>query len=167
MEKIKLQKNEAKIIKIELNDKGDYTVISPDDSLLFDKFVAGYKRIVELSDEIPAKLDKIEQKYENDDTFNSVINKTVEMSKVNVAFSNEAIAIMDGIFGAETIRKYFRDCYEEIPDFIPDVDCFVDFLDKIIPEMEKIFNRKIENQRKKSKERMAKYQPQDHRRSAK
>lgn len=167
MDKIKLQKNEVKIIKIELNDKGDYTAISPDDSMLFDRFVAGYKRIVELSDEIPAKLDEVEKKYENDDSFTAAMNKAVEMSKINVSFSNEAIVIMDGIFGAGTIRKYFRECYEEIPDFIPDVDCFVDFLEKITPEMEKLFNRKIADQQKKSKARMAKYQPQDHKRNTK
>lgn len=162
MEKIKLQKNEAKIIKIELNDKGDYTAISPDDSSLFDRFVAGYKRIVELSDEVPAKLEEIEKKYAEPEGFTAVMNKTAEMSRVNVDFSNNAISIVDGIFGEGTIKNYFRNCYEEIPGFTPDVECFVEFLEKITPEMEKLFNRKIENQRKKSKERMAKYQPQDH-----
>lgn len=163
MEKIKLKNNEAKIIKIELNEKGDYTAISPDDSMLFDRFVAGYKRIVDLSNDVPAKLEEIEKKYKGQDGFTAVMNKTVEISTVNVQFSSEAVNIIDGIFGANTIRKYFRNCYDEIPDFIPDVECFGDFLEKITPEMEKIFNRKIENQRKRSKERMAKYQPQNHR----
>lgn len=162
MEKIKLQKNDAKLIKVELNGQGDYTAISPDDSTLFDRFVAGYKRIADLGDEIPKRLEEIESKYAGKTDFTTIMEKTVEMSKVNVGFSEEAVLIVDSIFGKGTIEKYFRNVYEEIPSFLPSAECFIDFFEQITPEMEKIFNRKMEEQKKKSKERMAKYQPQDH-----
>ncbi|MBO5283655.1 MAG: hypothetical protein J6B43_11135 [Lachnospiraceae bacterium] len=164
MEKIKLQKNDAKLIKVELNDKGDYTAISPDDSTLFNRFVAGYKRIADLGEEIPKKLEEIEKKYADQTDFAAVMEKTMAMSKVNVRFSEEAVLIVDSIFGEGTIGKYFRNVYEEIPSFLPGAECFIDFFEQITPEMEKIFNRKMEERRKKSKERMAKYQPQDHKR---
>ena len=162
MEKIKLKENSTKLIKVELNNHGDYVAISADDSTLLDRFVAGYKRIVDMSEDVPKKLNEVEKKYEGQKGFTAVMGKTAEMSKINVVFSEEAAKIVDGIFGEGTIKKYFHDIYEEIPNFLPDVDCFVDFLEQITPEMEKLFGRKIKERNQKSRERMAKYQPHDY-----
>lgn len=167
MEKIKLQKNDVSIIKIELNGSGDYIAVSADDSTLFDRFASGYKRISELADEVPKKLDEIEKKYAVAEDEKTKIDMTVEMSRVNVDFSNEAVNIVDAIFGAGTVKKYFRDVYEEIPEFLPGAECFVDFFSQISPTMESIFSKKIEERNKKSMERMAKYKPQTHKRSSK
>lgn len=163
MEKTRIEEKNTGLLKVELNSYGDYIVLTADNPLLFDNFAAGFKRIADLADEIPAKLDEIEKRYVGKDDFNSTMDKTLDMSKVNVQFSKDAVAIIDGIFGEGTISKYFRKIIEEIPDFLPDVDCILDFFDKITPEMEKLFNRKVEERKKRSKERMAKYQPQDHR----
>ncbi len=162
MEKTKIEENITGLLKVELNSYGDYIMLTADNPLLFDDFAAGFKRIVDLANGIPSKLDEIEKRYAGKDDFNFAMEKTLEMSKVNVQFSKDAVAVVDGIFGEGTIKKYFRSIIEEIPDFLPDVDCILDFFDKITPEMEKLFNRKVEERKKKSKERMAKYQPQDH-----
>lgn len=163
MEKAKIEVKSTGLLKIELNNKGDYIVVSADNPIFFDNFATGFKRITDLADEVPAKLDEIENKYSGKDDFNSKMDKTLEMSNVNVKFSKDAVDVIDGIFGEGTVNKYFRNIIEEIPDFLPDVDCILDFFEKITPEIEKLFDRKIEYQKKKSKERMAKYQPQDHR----
>lgn len=162
MEKTKIEEKNTGLLKVELNSYGDYIMLTADNPLLFDNFAAGFKRIADLADEISAKLDEIEKRYVGKDDFTSTMDKTLEMSKVNVQFSKDAVSVVDGIFGEGTIKKYFRSIIEEIPDFLPDVDCILDFFDKITPEMEKLFNRKVEERKKKSKERMAKYQPQDH-----
>lgn len=162
METAKIEKNIG-LLKIELNSDGDYIVISADNSMLFDNFTAGVKNIADMADEIAEKLNEIEKRYEAKADFESVMQKTSEVSKINVQFSKDAIAVVDGIFGEGTVRKYFREAYEEIPDFLPDADCIIDFFEQLTPEMEKLFNRKAEERSKKSKERMAKYQPQDHR----
>ena len=86
------------------------------------------------------------------------------MSRVNVGFSKEAVAVVDGILGEGAVKKHFRSIYEEIPEFLPDADCFIAFLEELTPIMEKLFDRKLERQQKASKDRMAKYQPQDHKR---
>lgn len=163
MEKTKIEVKSTGLLKVELNSSGDYIVISSDNSVFFDNFTAGFKRIADLADEIPAKLDEIEKKYDGKDDFSSSMDKTLEMSKVNVQFSKDAVTIIDGIFGEGTVKKYFRNIMEEIPDFLPDMDCVLDFFEKITPEVEKLFGKKIEDQREKSKARMAKYQPQYHR----
>lgn len=164
MEKEKIGLKSVNLTKIELNDSGDYITVSADSPTFFDGFASGYKQIADLADSIPAKLEEIEKKYERKEDFSSTMDKTLEMSEVNVEFSKRATSIIDGIFGADTVKKYFRDIYEEMPDFLPDADCIVDFFEQITPVIEKLFDRKIERQQAASKARMAKYQPQDHKR---
>lgn len=164
MEKEKIGLKSTDITKIELNDSGDCIVVSADSPAFFDGFAAGYKRIVDLAEGIPAKLEEIEEKYQGQEDFGAVMDEALEMSKVNMGFSKEAISIIDGIFGKDTVKKYFRNIYEEIPDFLPDADCIIGFFEQITPVIEKLFNRKIERQQAASKARMAKYQPQDHKR---
>lgn len=161
MEKIKLNDSSVKLIKIELNKYGDYVAVSADDSMLLDRFVAGYKKIVDMSEDTPRKIEEVEKRYEGKEDFSATMDKTLEISRINVGFSKEATEIVDGIFGEGTIRKYFRDIFEEIPQFLPDADCFIEFLEEITPELEKLFGRKVEERNKKSRERMAKYQPQN------
>ncbi|MBD5507283.1 MAG: hypothetical protein HDR05_04300 [Lachnospiraceae bacterium] len=55
-----------------------------------------------------------------------------------------------------------RDIYSKIPDFLPSSDCIIDFFEQITPPMEEIFNRKLNARDKLSKQRMDRYQPQDH-----
>lgn len=162
MEKEKISLKSVNLTKIELNDFGDYIAVSADSPTFFDGFAAGYKQIADLADGIPAKLEEIEKKYKDKEDFAATIDKALEMSGVNVDFSKEAADIIDGIFGAGTVKKYFRDIYEEIPDFLPDADCIIDFFEQITPVIEKLFDRKVEKQKALSKARMAKYQPQDH-----
>lgn len=164
IETVKINEHGAKLTKIELNEHGDYVAISLDSPVLFDNFVAGYKHIVDLSESVPKQIEEIEKKYEGQDGFTAVMEKTVAISKVNVDFSADATKTIDGIFGDGTTRKYFHDIYEEIPDFIPDADCIIDFFEKISPEMEKLFDKKIKERDRLSKARMAKYQPQEHKR---
>ena len=164
MENYKFKESEVSLAKIELNSQGDYVMVSTDDSTLFDRFSAGYKHISELADSIPAKLEEIEKQYEGKEDFPSIMEKTVAMSRVNVGFSKEAVAVVDGILGEGAVKKHFRSIYEEIPEFLPDADCFIAFLEELTPIMEKLFDRKLERQQRASKARMAKYQPQDHKR---
>ena len=95
MEKAKIEVKSTGLLKVELNSSGDYIVISSDNSVFFDNFIAGFKRIADLADKIPTKLDEIEKKYEGKDDFSSSMDKTLEMSKVNVQFSEDAVAIIE------------------------------------------------------------------------
>lgn len=167
MEKEKIGLKSASLTKIELNDSGDYISVSADSSTFFDRFAAGYKKIANLAYGIPGKLEEIEKRYEGKEGFSDTMDKALEMSSVNVDFSKEAVRIIDGIFGADTVKKYFREVYEEIPDFLPDADCIIDFFEQITPVIEKLFDRKVERQMAASKARMAKYQPQDYKRPVK
>lgn len=162
-EKIRLDDSE-RMVEIELNESGDSIVISADSTTMFDKFVTGYKGIYDLADSIPAKIKDVEKKYDGKEDFPSEIEKTVEISRINVDFSKDAVRIMDGIFGEGTIKKYFKVMYDKIPDFIPDAYCILEFMEKIVPVIERVFERHIERRKNENAARMARYQPRDHNR---
>lgn len=162
MAKYNLNLDGAEVDEIILNKHGDKIQISADNASLFDKFANGYDKIVKMADEMPGKLEAIEKEFEGKE--DSDIPKAVAISRARVDFCEKAIGIIDEIFGEGTEKKSFRDGYETMPDFLPDEDLFIAFFEKMTPIMEDIFNRKMERQQKASKERMAKYQPQDHKR---
>lgn len=153
-----------KIEEVEVNQHGDKIYISGEDSTVFDRFVNCFDFIIKQAKEKEAELVGIEKKYDGKDSVEDEIEMVVEMSRVNVDFSNKAVEQIDGIFGEGTVKKYFRDHYEKIPSFLPGVDCFMDFLEQISPVMEKIFGQTVKNRELASKARMSKYQPQDHKR---
>lgn len=153
----------SEIDTITLNEHGDKIEISGDNAVLFDKFANGYDKIVKMADEMPGKLEAAEKEFDDKDD----IEKAVAMSRVRVEFCENAIGIIDEIFGEGTAKKSFKDYYDSIPDFLPDEDLFIAFFEKFTPIMEDIFDRKLKRQEKASKARMAKYQPQDHKRKQK
>lgn len=158
----KMAGDDIALHRIELNSKGDYILIAGDSPDIYDKFATGYKKLMDEADRIRVQIGQIEKKYEGKNGMDAVMNKTIEISKVNVGFSNMAVQVIDSIFGEGTVRKRFRDVYEEIPEFLPDVGCITNFFEKIIPIMEKIFNRKFEKDEAQRKQRMEKYQPRDY-----
>lgn len=162
MAKYNLNLDGAEVDEIILNKHGDKIQISADDASLFDKFANRYDKIIKMAGEMPGKLEVIEKEFDGKEDSN--IEKAVAMSRVRVDFCEKAIGIIDDIFGEGTAKKSFRDGYEAMPDFLPDEDMFIAFFEKMTPIMEDIFNRKMERQEKASKDRMAKYQPQGHKR---
>ncbi len=163
MGKYNLELAGAEIDEITLNRHGDKLEISADDATIFDRFADGYDRLVKMTEEVPDKLDAVEKEYaekESEEKGSSDISKTVAISKVRVAFCEDAVGIIDGIFGAGTVKKSFRDTYESIPDFLPDENMFLIFFEKMTPIMEDIFNRKLDRDKKARRGRMMKYQPQ-------
>lgn len=163
MEKEKMITSEVDTLRLEVNDDGEYIAISADDSSMFDRFAAGIRHIVELSDQTAEKVEEIEKQYEGQTGFDADMEKVSAISGINVEFSREAVRTVDSIFGEDTVKKVFRDTYNHIPDFLPSVNLITDFFEQVTPYMEKLFNRKLEAQEKASKARMDKYMLQDHR----
>ena len=146
------KEKDAKLIKIELNKRGDYIAVSTADTDLFDRFVMGYRQIVDMAAELPQKYKDIEQRY-----VKPCIEKTVEIARVNVAFSNDAIEIIDNIFGKHTIKKYFRKLYKKVPDFLPGTECFIDFFNQMCPVWEELFGRRVDDSEKEHIRSMGQY----------
>jgi hypothetical protein len=164
METIKAHGGSAGLVKIELNENNEYTVISMDDTTFFDRFVAGFKEIADRGDKATKEAADIEEKYRGEDSFGMIMEKAAELSKINVGFSQTATEIIDGIFGEGTTRKYYREAYDAIPDFMPTPDSIIEFLDSLTPQMEALFKKRVEVREAERKRHMEKYKPQDHKR---
>ena len=137
MKKMKT-KSAIKLIKVELNDMGDYVKVPVGNNAFFDSFAQGCKQIEGLAGGTCNKLKKIEKKYKKLKGLEATLKEIEETAKVNMQFSQNATGIIDNIFGEGTVRKYFRKFYEEDPDFMPNVECFTDFLNQITPVMQKL-----------------------------
>ena len=114
MENERIEKSNTELLKIELNNEGEYITLSADDPALFDKFVSGLKHISDLAGGLPDKIREIEKQYKGKNDFNSRMEKVIAISRENVGFSEEAVRVIDSIFGEDTVKKYFRSIYNEI-----------------------------------------------------
>ena len=160
MGKYNLDLHDDSLDEISLNKYGDKIYVSGDDASLWNRFYDGYRKIQCLSDETRKKLEGFEK--EHPDTENEDFDQVEGVIKSRTEFCEKAIAIIDDIFGAGTARKSFREYYESIPGFIPDENKFAAFFDVMSPIIEDIFKRKMDRDKKESKQRMEKYKPQEH-----
>lgn len=159
VEEIKIEKNEAEemridnrvqITKVYVGGGDDFIVVSGNDISIIDRFLAAGSQLETLASDME-KSETDENDYE----------KQMEERK---RFSDRAAKIMDGVFGDGTTRKFFGDVYAVIPNFQPDLECFIDFWDSLIPVIERLSEHKVKLEKLASKKRMEKYQPQDHKR---
>ena len=146
---------QARLIKVVLNDEGDHIAISTGDSTFFDRFTAGFLQIADEAAGLPGEYRKIEKKHRSAKEL--PMYKNVDIARADAEFSRKAVKIIDNLFGEGTLKKYFRKLYDEVPDFLPGAECFVDFFGKIMPVMETLFNRKIDANSKERIESMAGY----------
>ena len=169
IEEMRIEKNENEELRIEnrvqltkvyVGGGDDFIVVSGNDISIVDRFIAAGNRIISLADEMDKKIgSESGQEQEND------FAKISESIKIRKEFSEEATKEMDGVFGKGATHKFFSDVYAVIPGFMPDVECFMDFFDSLIPVIERMSEHKIKLEKLASQKRMAKYQPQDHKRS--
>ncbi len=133
---------------------GEFITVSGNDISIFDRFVVAGEELEALANEMEESgADSDEKDY----------RKAIEERK---HFSEKAAEIMDGVFGEGATRKFFGDVYEVIPNFQPDLECFMDFWDLLIPVIERLSEHKVKLEKLASRQRMAKYQPQDHKKPA-
>lgn len=147
--------NRVQLTKVYVGGGDDFIVVSGNDISIIDRFLAAGEELESLAEELDKKESEV---GEND------YKKEMEIRK---EFSEKATAIMDGVFGEGTTRKFFGDVYEVIPNFLPDAECFIDFWDSLIPVIERLSEHKVKLEKLASKQRMAKYHPQDHKRPQK
>lgn len=147
------EESKSGLYKIELNDMGDYIEISTTDTVIFDRFVETYRQIAGAAKDLPRRYKEIEKVR----AIPGHENKTVEKIRANVRFYEESVEKIDHVFGQGTLRKYFREHYEKIPDFIPGTECFIDFFERMVPVLENLFGRKVDERDRKAVKSMSQY----------
>lgn len=152
--------NRVQLTKVYVGGGDDFIVVSGNDISIVDRFIVAGNRIISLANEMDKKIEA-ENGQEQKDDFSSIS----ESIKIRKEFSEKATQEMDNVFGAGATRKFFGDVYAVIPEFMPDVECFMDFFDSLIPVIERMSEHKVKLEKLASQKRMSKYQPQDHKRS--
>lgn len=147
------EESKSGLYKIELNDMGDYIEISTADTVIFDRFVETYRQIVNAAKELPRRYREIEKVR----VIPGHENKTVEKIRANVRFCEESAEKIDLVFGQGTLKKYFREHYEKIPDFMPGTECLIDFFEEMAPVLENLFGRKVDERDRKAVKSMTQY----------
>lgn len=147
------KESKSGLYKIELNNMGDYIEISTADTGLFDRFVETYRQIVNAAKDLPRRYREIEKVR----VIPGHENKTVEKIRANVRFYEESAEKIDLVFGQGTLKKYFREHYEKIPDFMPGTEYFIDFFEQMAPVLEKLFGRKVDERDRKAVKSMTQY----------
>lgn len=147
--------NRVHITKLFLGGGDEYILLSGNDISLIDRFVTAGDDLEKLAEGLAKKEEEIGEKDHK------------KNATLRIEFSEKATEIMDKALGSGTTQKFFEDVFNVIPDFCPDVEAFMDFWDSLIPVIEKLSDHKVKLKELASRERMKKYQPQDHRRSGK
>lgn len=132
------------LFKIELNNWGDYIEIPKTDTGIFDRFMEVYRQIANAARELPGSYREIDEAH----ALPRHENKTAEKIRAKVRFCEEAAEKIDSVFGQGTLKKYFHEYYEDISDFMPGAECFIDFFEQMAPVLEKLFGRKVDEQDK-------------------
>lgn len=160
METIKLKKYDT-AVKVELNDDGDFIYLTADSATFFDNYVTFLKALSDLADETEKQVTKVQEEYKDDMDIEERIALSMKISQFNLTFSEKAKEMVDELLGEGVTYKYFKELYDNVKDFIPDAECFMDFIAQVNPVVEKLYGKKVEIRKNINKEKVAKYTPQD------
>lgn len=163
---LRIGKLQEKRIYTLIVNKYDDTIDLPlDDANFVGRFTDLLRWLDTYEVEAQAKEKELEERFNGrtavseDKEGNTVVDMEFLEARVNF---NKTIyqAIFDkveGIFGKDSLKKYFRAQYERVPEFIPDEDAIGDFLEEITPVINTLYDTKMEYKRKR-KARFGKYQ---------
>lgn len=136
---------QEKLFTLYLNDKDEYIQINVNDAAVFDRFADFLSWLDKKTEDITAKEKAFQEKYGaviregSDGNIDINTDAFIELSKMRSSTYRETEERIDMIFGAGTCKKYFRSLYEISPDFVPDDECFFDFLEEITPVLNNLF----------------------------
>lgn len=120
------------------------------------RFVELIQNLEEIADSGSGMADVFKEKYKEyeSQSFDTIPDNVkmeiiVDASKVRIDVLNRMIAEIDALFGKDTIRNVFKECYELHEDFVPDEDALIDFVNKVMPIMNELFSMRNEEIHKK------------------
>lgn len=141
-------KNKASNIQeVIVNDYGDTIRINAADATLRQRYNDFLSWLYEKTDELAETANQKEKQYADrkivseDEEGNAIIDteQLADSIQMENDFYRECLVKIDGIFGQEIVKKYFRNDYELNPDFIPDEYEFMHFIEEITMVASKVY----------------------------
>lgn len=140
-------RQEENLAKVFLNSNDDYIYINEKDATIFDNFASFLQWLEEKEADIRKKEEAFEKKYgrqivkydEDGDVADVNAEAFAQYSQLRTETFKESAERIETIFGAGTLKKYFRKFYEINPDFVPDDECIFDFIEEMTPVLNELF----------------------------
>lgn len=137
--------NQLAVLKINVND-----------SNVANRFNRLIQNLEHVSDEFETEVKEKEDKYkdrelvkETDGVKKIDTEQIADLCSLNVRYINRCIEEINAVFGENTIQNVYKECYELNEDFVPDEELLLQFVDGVIPEMNKLFEQKFERNKKR------------------
>ena len=141
------------------NEKGEQVKVlkvNVNDSNVANRFNRLIQNLEHVSDEFETEVKEKEDKYkdrelvrETDGVKKIDTEQITDLCSLNVRYINRCIEEINAVFGENTIQDIYKDCYELNEDFVPDEELLLQFVDGVIPEMNKLFEQKFERNKKR------------------
>lgn len=141
VEYIEIQNTEGKRLTVLAIDKADKTTA--------ERFAHLIKNLTSITERVEVEEKELRQKYADVSDEDVNLEQIIDTSKLHIRYINECIDEINGVFGANIIQEVFAENYALNEDFIPDEYALLEFVDKIIPLMNKLFNERFEANKKK------------------
>lgn len=163
MDEMRLE-NRVQLTKVYFGSDDNFIVVSGNDASIYLKFVSARTKFLALVDELDEKELAIREKYKGK-TDEEISDEDLELILLLYKdLYTKSEKIMDGVFGDGTTRKFWGDVFSVIPDYVPATEAWMDYFDALIPVVERMSDHTAKLEKLASSKRMARYQPQDHKR---
>lgn len=148
-----------------VNAYGDEIKINASDATLRGRYTEFIKWMDVRRKELEAECDEKEKFYgdrvavetKEDGSVSIDAEQLSDMIDIQNRFCADVIKRIDGVFGQDIVNKYFRDDYALNPDFVPDEEQAIQFINEITDAASEIYNmRKQRIDAKYSKNRRKK-----------
>ena len=146
---------ESNIKEIAIQNERDETVtvlkINLADSNTSNRFANLIQNLDQASEKYTKEAKALSDKYDGKpiDKDNFDVKQAIDYGNAYVSFISECIGEINAVFGENTVQNVYKECYEIDPDFMPDEYALMDFIDGVIPVMNRLFNKKFEENKKR------------------
>lgn len=96
----------------------------------------------QISDNCQKEADEWRKANPQEETDTEDVAKILEINRIRVKYLNQIMDEIDGLFGESTVRNVYG-------DIVPDEVALIDFVEKVIPAMNKLFGKRYEITRKR------------------
>lgn len=145
------------IQEVIVNEFGDSIRINAADATLRQKYNDFLSWLYPRVNELQGEVDKKEKQYagrqivSQDEQGNAVIDteQLSDLIEMENGFYNDCLSRINDIFGQGIVKKYFRSDYDLNPDFVPDEQETIRFIDEITGVASEIYGIRREELGKK------------------
>ncbi len=116
--------------------------------------VTSFSRLIwnleHMPEEFKENVEELKEKYgDRPEDEKASFEEIVDISRMNVSLLKRCAEEIDKVFGVDTVRNVFKESYDLNENFVPDEDALLDFIEEVIPVMEKLFEHKFARNRKR------------------